>query len=101
MPQIEFKDLNCSLNAESFLEDLTDEAVHIVGGTIGDSIDLASTGLKTRFARAEEFISSIETTLRNLPPDENYGSNYAFFYTTNSSHAPGCGVFKIFSTGDV
>jgi hypothetical protein len=96
MTQIEFKDLNCSLNTESFLEDLTDESVHIVGGTIEDSVALASTRFKTSFARTEESISQIETTLSNLPADESHGRNYAFFYTTNSSYSHCCRVFQTF-----
>jgi hypothetical protein len=97
MPQIEFKDLNSSLSAESFLEDLTDEAVHIVGGTIEDSFALASSGFTTSLARTKEYISSIETTLANLPATENHGANYSFFYTTNlGNSAHSFVVFKPF-----
>jgi hypothetical protein len=102
MPQIELKDLNCSLSTESYLEDLTDEAVNILGGTLEGAIALVANGAKITLARAEEYRAFIETTLGNLPTVENYGANYTVFYTTslaNSAH--GYLGFQTFSTGEV
>jgi hypothetical protein len=102
MAQIEFKDLSCLPSAESFLEDLTDEAVNIVGGTLEGSIALVSTGCQITLASAQEYRTFIENTLSNLPTVENHGVNYAVVYTTslgNSAH--GYLVFQTFAMGDV
>jgi hypothetical protein len=100
MPQIEFKDLNCSLSAESFLEDLTDEAVHIVGGTLEGAFALASTGCPITLASAEDYHTFIENTLSNLHPVENHGLNYAICSTTSLANSDAYVVFQTFSTGD-
>jgi hypothetical protein len=94
MAQIELKDLNPSLSAESFLEDLTDEGVNILGGTHEGGIDLVSAGFQTTLDRVKEYSTLIETTLDNLSSTDRSGANYSFFYTSSQCNpAHGCLVF--------
>jgi hypothetical protein len=102
MPQIELKDLNCSLSAQSFLEDLTDEAVHIVGGTVEGTVDLPLMGSNITIAGTEEYRTFIETALSNLRAAEKNGTNYNVVYKTNSSSpVQGYLAVQTFSTGNV
>jgi hypothetical protein len=103
MPQIELKDLTRSLNTESFLEDLTNEAVNIVGGRLDDTIiPLALTASHITLTCAKEYRNFIEATLENLHAAENSVANYTVFYTISQSNAThGSLVFQTFSTGNL
>jgi hypothetical protein len=102
MPQIELKDLNCSLSTQSFLEDLTDEAVNIVGGTVEGTVDLPLIGAKITIAGTEEYRTFIETALSSLRDAEKNGTNYSGVYRTNPSDPiQGYLVVQTFSTRNV
>jgi hypothetical protein len=102
MAQIELKNLNRSLSAQSFLEDLTDEAVNIVGGTVEGTVDLPLMGSKITIAGTEEYRTFIETALSNLHAAEGNGTNYSVVYTTNPSNpVRGYLAAQTFSTGNV
>jgi hypothetical protein len=102
MIQIELKDLNYSLSGESFLEDLTDEAVNIVGGTVEGTVALPLIASKITIAGTEEYRTFIETALSNLRAAEKNSTNYSAVYTINPSNSVhGFIAFQTFSTGNV
>jgi hypothetical protein len=104
MPQIEFKDLNPTLNPESFLEDLTDETIHIIGGTHAGNIALVSAGVQATIAAAltsaEKYRTFVETTLDSIPLAEISDSTDSFSTTIHDS-GHGYYTFYAFSTDTV
>jgi hypothetical protein len=92
MPDIEFKDLNQSIgtelfsDAESFLEDLTDDAANIVGGSGQDAAIMTTiasgTSIATTIVRPVDYPTKVTTTLYNPNPGGNSGINCTGFYTT-------------------
>ncbi len=97
MPEIELKDLNRSIGTElfaddeSFLEDLTDDAANIVGGSIGIpvmTIRSEPTTFATTKADGPQPTPPVFSTI-NLPGG-NSGINCTGFYTTGPAapHKP-------------
>jgi hypothetical protein len=94
MPDIELKDLNSSIgtelfaDAESFLEDLTDDAANIVGG-ISEGAHISTT-FATTVARPEHYPTAVTTTVYYPNPGGNSGINCTGFYTTtvHNPHKP-------------
>jgi hypothetical protein len=99
MPDIEFKDLNQSIgtelfsDAESFLEDLTDDAVNIVGGiSEGATASVITSDPGRTFQLTSippEHAPIMTTTVYNPNPGGNSGINCTGFYTTgHNPHKP-------------